>query len=276
MVDGALGMGFGPTSASILLNGGLSPSAVSTTVNVAKVASGLAAGLSHWRFGNIDRQLVLRLAIPGCAGALAGATILRRVNGDTLRPVLAALLILIALRILFRFRRPLPASAFAANSWRSQEGPGAAVVPLAGAIGGVTNGLIGAWGPVVTPVLLQRGVTPRYAVGSANTAEIAVAAVAAGTLISAASNGELKAGVLLAMLIGGVAAAPLAAWLTRHLPPRPMGLAVAALLLVLNVRELAGWADLGPARWYFYAGVLSLTAAAAAAPTLQSPRASYG
>src|SRR4029450_5711495 len=100
LVDGALGMGFGPTSSSILLGTGLSPAAVSTTVNLAKVATGLAAGVSHWRFRNIDHRLVLRLAIPGSVGALIGVTVLKNVDGDQLRPYLAFLLLLVGLRIL--------------------------------------------------------------------------------------------------------------------------------------------------------------------------------
>jgi uncharacterized protein len=93
-VDGALGMGFGPTGSSILLASGLAPAAVSTSVNLAKVATGLAAAISHWRFRNIDRGLVLRLALPGCVGAVIGATVLSNVSGATLRPLLAALLTL--------------------------------------------------------------------------------------------------------------------------------------------------------------------------------------
>ena len=85
LVDGALGMGFGPTASSILLGAGLSPAAASTTVNLAKVATGLAAAVSHWRFGNIDHKLVLRLAIPGMVGAVIGVTVLANVDGDTLR-----------------------------------------------------------------------------------------------------------------------------------------------------------------------------------------------
>ena len=96
LVDGALGMGFGPPSSSILLSTGLSPAAVSTTVNLAKVASGLAAALSHWRFGNIDRGLVIRLAVPGMVGALIGVTVLANVPADKIRPILAALLFLVA------------------------------------------------------------------------------------------------------------------------------------------------------------------------------------
>ncbi len=56
MVDGALGMGFGPTSSCHSAETGISPAAVSATVNLAKVASGVAAGVSHWRLNNVDRE----------------------------------------------------------------------------------------------------------------------------------------------------------------------------------------------------------------------------
>lgn len=265
MVDGALGMGFGPTSSSLLLTTGLAPAGVSATVNLAKVATGLTAAVAHWRFGNIDRRLVARLALPGAAGALVGVTILASVDGDRLRPVLAVLLLLVGVRMLLRFARPLPPPAAG-----RAPGEGADGVPrgvgVAAAAGGVTNGLVGAWGPVVTPVLLQQGVPPRYAIGSVNTAEVAVAVVAGGSLLASLGGGGLDAGVVLAMLGGGVLAAPLAAWVIRHLPPRAMGVAVAALLLTTNVRELAGWAGLDAARWAAYAAVLVAVAAAAVAP----------
>src|SRR5690349_21511519 len=103
LVDGALGMGFGPTSSTILLSAGITPAAASTTVNLAKVATGVVAGASHWRFGNIDRPLVVRLALPGALGALIGTTVLVFVDGDELRPALAAILFLVGLRILLRF-----------------------------------------------------------------------------------------------------------------------------------------------------------------------------
>src|SRR4249919_1629919 len=116
LVDGALGMGFGPTASSILLGSGLSPAATSTTVNLAKVVTGLASGVSHWRFGNVDRSLVLRLAIPGMVGALIGVTVLTNVDGDALRPILAALLMIVAIRILVRFGRLKPVSAATASA----------------------------------------------------------------------------------------------------------------------------------------------------------------
>lgn len=253
-VDGALGMGFGPTSSSILLGAGLAPGAVSTTVNLAKVATGLTSALAHWRFANIDRRVVRALALPGMAGALIGATVLASVDGDHLRPVVAVLLLVVGLRILLRFSEP-------STTQPQEPGLRSPATALAGtkavaAAGGVTNALIGAWGPVVTPFLLQGGLAPRYAVGSVNTAEVAVAVVAAGSLLASHGSDGVNAATVLAMLGGGAIASPVAARTVRHVPPRLLGLGVATLLLVTNTRELAGWAGIGAGRWALYAAVL--------------------
>jgi uncharacterized membrane protein YfcA len=267
LVDGALGMGFGPTSSTILLGTGMTPTAVSTTVNLAKVATGMSAAVAHWRFENIDHRLVLRLALPGMAGAVVGVTILASVDADDIRPVLAVLLMLVGIRILVRFSRPLvqrpPTDSAGPPSFKVH-----GTTPVA-ATGGVTNGLVGAWGPVVTPFLLHRGLPPRYAIGSVNTAEVAVAVVAAGSLLASLGRDSIEGWTVLAMLLGGVVASPLAAWLIRFIPARPLGLAVAALLLVTNVRELAGLADIGAARWAGYALVGVAVALAALRPRLE-------
>lgn len=270
LVDGALGMGFGPTSSSILLSAGLSPVAASATVNLAKVVTGTVSGVAHWRFGNVDRRLVVNLAVPGAVGALAGTTLLVNVDGDDLRPILAVVLALIGLRILIRFSRSLP--------MQPDRGPGARSggrvrgVSVAGAAGGVTNGLVGAWGPVVTPFLLHRGLPPRFAVGSVNTAEVAVAVVAAGSLIGSSTTDGLEASIALAMLAGGAVAAPLAAYVVRWFPARLLGLAVAGLLLLTQARELAGAVGLGPGRWLAYSSIAFALGAAAVAPRVRRAR----
>ena len=250
MVDGALGMGFGPTSSTILLSSGVSPAAASASVNLAKVATGLAAGVSHWRFENIDRRLVLRLAIPGACGAGIGATVLANVDGTTLRPYLAVLLISVGLRILVRFSRPLPRSKVLEDDDDPRAHLDVPGVEVAATAGGITNGLVGAWGPVVTPYLLHRGVPPRFSIGCVNTAEIAVALVASGTLIGTEG---VERGVVLAMLVGGVVASPLAAYVVRFIPPRLLGLAVSGLLLLTQSRELANTDKLPFDRWFAYA-----------------------
>lgn len=268
LVDGALGMGFGPTCSSILLASGLAPAAASTSVNLAKVATGVAAAASHWQFRNVNPRLVLSLALPGCLGALAGVTILSSVDGQSLKPILALLLTLIGLRIFVRFARmgaSKPAETLAQSGQVEVGGHG---VKVAGFLGGVTNGMIGAWGPVVTPYLLHRGVAPRFAIGCVNTAEIAVASVSAFSLLASLGRGGVSFAVVAAMLVGGVIAAPVAAWLIRHIPPRPMGVAVAGMLLLSNARELVAWGGVTSAFWLWmvYATIVGAVALALIAP----------
>ena len=278
LVDGALGMGFGPTSSSILLSTGLSPAAASTTVNIAKVFTGIAAAISHWRFRNIDHKLVLQLAIPGAIGAVIGVTVLSNVDGETLKPILAGLLMLIGIRILWRFSKK--AAPPDPTEYEDIEHDPASMprfndkgVEVVAGAGGITNGMIGAWGPVITPFLMHRDLEPRFAVGSVNTAEVFVAFVSAGSLIAAVGRGGLDIGVILAMLAGGIVAAPVAAWVIRHIPARPMGLAVAGLLLLTNARELIDWQGLNAYQWAIYAGCLGLVALAAYRPRVRARRA---
>lgn len=271
LVDGALGMGFGPTSSTILLGSGLSPSAASTVVNLAKVATGLAAAISHWRFENIDHRLVRKLAIPGAIGALIGATVLANVDGKQLRPFLALLLMLVGLRILWRFSTKLPVTPASAESETDRGMPAfnESGVELGAAAGGITNGLVGAWGPVVTPMLLHKGLPARYAIGCTNTAEVAVAIVASGSLLASLRGEGVEVSIVLAMLFGGVVAAPLAAYVVRYIPPRMLGIAVSALLLFTNSRELAGYFDWGVSRWAAYVAVLLLCVAAFMRPRMR-------
>ena len=130
---------------------GLAPQAASATINIAKVVTGLAAGVAHWRFENLDRTLVLRLAIPGSAGALFGVTVLATASGVTLRPYLAMLLVLVGVRILVRFSQPQPPTVNdlppAPGSLKEAIRSDRRGVKTAAFIGGITNGLIGAWAP---------------------------------------------------------------------------------------------------------------------------------
>lgn len=240
LVDGALGMGFGPTSSSILLGAGVSPVSTSTTVNLAKVVTGIAGGAAHWRAGNVDRRLVLRLAGPAVLGSIVGALVLTNVDADRIRPVLALMLLLVGLRLLVRFSAPISAP-LPGGTTEGLDGPGRSGwgFRAVAATGGLTNGLVGAWGPVITPYLLHRRIAPRVVVGSVNTAEIIVALVSAGSLITSLGSNGVEPSIVISMLVGGVIAAPLSAHVVTFIAPRVLGMAIACLLLVTQTRELA-------------------------------------
>ena len=98
----------------------------------------------------------------------------------------------------------------------------------------------GGWGPVGTTTLLSSGrLEPRKVVGSIDTSEFVVAVGGSlGFLIGLGSQGILW-GYAGALLVGGVIAAPIAAWLVRHLPARVLGVAAGGLIILTNTKTIA-------------------------------------
>jgi uncharacterized membrane protein YfcA len=136
------------------------------------------------------------------------------------------------------------------------------MIPL-GLVGGfvdATGG--GGWGPVTTPTLLADGrLSPARVVGTVNTAEFIVALAASlGFLIGLGTAG-IDLGIVLALLIGGVIAAPLAAWLVRFLNPRILGVVVGCFILLLNARLILMALNADPVVWWTVYAVLATASA---------------
>src|SRR3546814_6014988 len=74
LIDGAIGMGYGVISTSVLVATGMPPAVASAAVHVTKMPTGIASGLSHWKFGNIDWSLARRLILPAIVGGVIGAS----------------------------------------------------------------------------------------------------------------------------------------------------------------------------------------------------------
>ncbi|HMP95251.1 MAG TPA: TSUP family transporter, partial [Phnomibacter sp.] len=92
MVDGALGMGYGVTSATILLSSGVNPAAISGSIHTAEMFASGASGYSHYKFGNVNKKMFKALVIPGVLGAIGGALLLVYLgekHANYVRPVLA-------------------------------------------------------------------------------------------------------------------------------------------------------------------------------------------
>ena len=234
LVDGSLGMAYGVTSSSLLLATGIAPAAASAAVHLSEVGTTLVSGAAHWRFGNIDWRVVRIMAIPGGVFAFIGATFLVSLPGDTAKPWVALLLLSLGVYVVYRFlrlggRRP----TFRGRVKARFLVPLAAVAGTMDAIGG------GGWGPVGTTSLLASGrIEPRKVVGSVDTAEFVVAVSASlGFLIGLGSAGIDFAWVG-ALLVGGVIAAPVAAYLVRHLPARILGTAAGGLIILTNVKTV--------------------------------------
>jgi uncharacterized membrane protein YfcA len=97
--DGAIGMAYGVTASSVLLSLGVPPTTASACVHAAETFTTGASGFAHWRLGNVDRKLLVRLAVPGMIGGAIGAYVLSELPGDTLRPFISAYLLLLGVFI---------------------------------------------------------------------------------------------------------------------------------------------------------------------------------
>ncbi len=113
------------------------------------------------------------------------------------------------------------------------------LVPL-GVVGGTMDSLGGGgWGPVGTTTLLSSGrLEPRKVIGSIDTSEFVVAIGGSlGFLLALGSEG-IRWDIALALLAGGVVAAPIAAWLVRHLPARILGVAAGGVIVLTNIKTI--------------------------------------
>lgn len=224
LFDSALGMGFGVITTVLLLGLGLAPAAVSASVQFAKAVTGAASGLSHAAFGNVERKLVLPLTAAGIVGGVTGAVALSSANAAIARPVVAAYLLFAGVMILVNARRGMTMLPRLDRPW------------LLGLIAGFLNAIGGGWGPLVTSTLIAGGRVPRVAIGSANFAEFVVAI--ATSLTFALAIGLDHWPIAMGLSLGGVLAAPLGAYIARHLSARPLMIAVGVMIITLSALTL--------------------------------------
>ncbi|MCA0290360.1 MAG: sulfite exporter TauE/SafE family protein [Actinobacteria bacterium] len=268
LVDGGLGMAYGVTTSTLLLAIGTNPAAASATVHLAEIGTTLVSGLSHWRFGNVDWMVVVKVGIPGAVGAFLGATALSNLDADTAKPVMSAILLVLGLYVLLRFTFKGVRTEKLGQRLRARF-----LAPL-GLFAGfldATGG--GGWGPVGTPALLASGrIEPRRVIGSISASEFLVTVAASlGFLLALGSEG-INFTWVAALLIGGAIAAPIAAWLARHVPARILGSAVGGLIILTNTRTIlrSDWVDPSSATtWTIYGLIWAGWAGAIAWSVLQ-------
>ncbi|MDA1477198.1 sulfite exporter TauE/SafE family protein [Bacillus changyiensis] len=235
LIDGALGMAYGVTSSSLLLTFGIAPAAVSATIHLSEIVTTAASGISHMKFGNVDRPTLYKLVIPGSIGAFIGACFLSHLPGDVIKPIISIFLLCLGIYVLFRFL-----FNFNPDHQKKTIDLSRKKSIILGFISGFADSTGGGgWGPITTPVLLTRkGASVRKIIGTVDTSEFAIAVSASvGFLISLGPE-EVNWTWAITLMLGGVVAAPIAAWLIRILPGYLLGVLVGGIIILTNVRTL--------------------------------------
>lgn len=228
MVDGALGMGYGVTSATILLSVGVNPAAISGSIHTAEMFASGASGYSHYKFGNVNKKLFKALLIPGVLGAIAGAVVLVFLGdkyGNYVRPLIAGYTLLLGIKFIINaFRTIRPAKKF--RHYKILAGVGGFFDSFGG----------GGWGPIVTSTLINNGRSHKYVVGSVSLTEFFVTLASAFTFFTLIGVSHWQA--ILGLIIGGLVAAPVAARLAGKLPRRTAFLLLGCLIIFWSVKIL--------------------------------------
>ncbi len=232
LIDGALGMAYGVTSTSLLLMFGIAPAVASASVHLAEVVTTAASGFSHARFGNVDKYTVSRLTLPGAIGAFVGACFLSNLPGDVIKPYISLFLFSLGVYILLRFI--IQKQIVTSNTRMSSK----QLIPLGLFAGFIDSTGGGGWGPITTPVLLARGNEARKVIGSVDTSEFPVALAATIGFFISLGWEQVSWIWVFALMLGGIIAAPIAAWLVRIVPSHLLGVLVGGLIIFTNIRTL--------------------------------------
>jgi hypothetical protein len=229
LIDGAIGMAYGTFAMAALLAIGTAAPVASASVHQADTVTTGVSALAHLRHGHVRRTLFLPLAAGGIVGAVFGALVLVVAASPLLRGVVTVYLIALGLLLIYRQLRD-PGEAQAPIQHR----PATAALGFVGGALDAAGG--GGWGPLVVATLLTRGLLPRDAIGSAIAAEWLVTLAASLTFL--ATIGVGIGPVALALVLGGLPAAPLGAWMAHRIPARAMMLFVGVTICALGVAGL--------------------------------------
>ena len=228
LVDGALGMGYGVTSATILLSAGISPVAISGSIHTAETFAAGASVYSHYKFGNVNKKLFKALVIPGVIGAIAGAislVVLGDKYGNYLRPFIAVYTLLLGIKFIM--------NAFIKNKREKKFKK----YSLLAAVGGFFDSFGGGgWGPIVTTTLINKGRSHKYVVGSVSLTEFFVTLASAFTFFTLIGVSHWQ--TIIGLIIGGTIAAPLAAKLAGKLPRKTAFILLGVLVIFWSIRIL--------------------------------------
>lgn len=226
LVDGALGMGYGVTSTTLLLSTGTNVAAISGSIHTAEMFASGASGYSHYKFGNVNKKLFKALVIPGVLGAIIGAVLLSKLEtnqADWVRPVLATYTFILGVRIFI-------------NAFRQQRKPKKfKKYGLLAGLGGFFDSFGGGgWGPIVTSTLISKGRSPRFVIGSVSLTEFFVTLASAFTFFTILGISHWQ--VILALIVGSLLAAPLAAKLVGKLPRKTSFILLSILVIIWSLR----------------------------------------
>lgn len=223
IIDGALGMAYGVSCTTLLLNFGIPPALASASVHTSEIFTTGVSGLSHIKFKNIDKSLFFKLVVTGTLGAVVGAYFISSFfNGNVIKPYVAAYLMILGFYIIYK--------GVSKQTENHKPVRRASLLALFGGFFDAIGG--GGWGPIVTSNLLTQGKNPRQAIGTVNTAEFFVTYFATAIFIFILGIEYWQ--IIIGLILGGVIAAPIGAYAASKVNKRFLFLAIGLLIILTS------------------------------------------
>jgi siroheme synthase-like protein len=227
MIDGALGMAYGVSASTFLISIGVSPSVASMSVHSSEIFTSGVSGFMHLRFGNVNSRLFKSLVLPGVIGAIVGAYFLTSMENYSsyIKPIVSFYTLFLGVLIIVKVIKK--------NTKRKKVKKAGWLALLGGFLDSIGGG---GWGPVVSSTLIARGKHPRMVIGSVNLAEFFVSLASSFAFFSVL--GTVTWQPILGLIIGGVCAAPLAAYFSSRLNIKPMMIIVGIVVIIVSLRNI--------------------------------------
>lgn len=225
IIDGCLGMAYGVFLTSLLISNGSSLIMASSSIHFSEIFTTLASGISHIKQKNVDFNMLKKLAVSGVIGGITGAYILTSIDGEMIKPFVSVYLLILGFRILLK----------AKDNFKKKDNS-KHLIPL-GSVGGFFDAIGGGgWGPIVTSSLIEQGNVPCKAIGTVNTAEFFVTFAQSVTFFTVV--GIKAPQMTLGLIIGGIVAAPLSAYLCKKINQKVLRILVALVIIGINCYAL--------------------------------------
>jgi len=229
MIDGAIGMSYGVTSASFSLAMGLPPASASMAIHISEVLSNGIAGWMHYKMGNVNWKLFKILIVPAIVGAILGAYILSSLEHYSayVKPIVGIYTLFLGVVILVK--------AFNIKRKRNKEKI-KNIGPL-GFVGGFIDAAFGGgWGSIVLSSLIAGGRHPLFSLGTVKISRFFIATLSSLTFFTMLGGKYWEA--VLGLVIGSALASPIAAKVSNKISAKTIMVAVGIIVVLVSLRSV--------------------------------------
>lgn len=232
MIDGAIGMSYGVTSASFSLAMGLPPASASMAIHISEVLSNGIAGWMHYRMGNVNWKLFRLLIIPAVIGAILGAYILSSLEHYSayVKPLVGIYTFCLGV-VIFK-------KAIDAKKNKLKKGKKITKIGALGFFGGFIDAAFGGgWGSIVLSNLIAGGRHPLFSLGTVKISRFFVATLSSLTFFTMLGGKYWEA--VLGLVIGSALASPIAAKVSNKMSAKTIMVAVSIIVMVASLNSVA-------------------------------------